>query len=59
MPYPQKNEKKADYVSRCVKICMDEGLDQKAALGKCYGMWKTYHGAAKAVKEKKALEVKE
>ena len=58
MPYPKKGEAKQDYISRCVKYVMDEGLEQKHALGKCYGMWKTYHGAKKAIQKHKPLEVR-
>lgn len=40
MPKPQKNEKKSDYISRCVSEVMKEGGHTKEqALGKCYGMW--------------------
>ena len=43
MPKPRKNENKQRYISRCVKQVMKEGKTQKEALGKCYGMWDTYH----------------
>jgi len=43
MPSVKPNEKQSDYISRCVSYCMDkEGLDQKAAVGKCYGLWKQH-----------------
>jgi len=42
MPTPNENESQADYVKRCVPIVMKEGADQKAALGKCYGMWDSH-----------------
>lgn len=43
MPEVQENESESDYVSRCVKYVMDkEGLEQKHALGKCYGMYKSH-----------------
>jgi hypothetical protein len=41
MPAVKKGEKQSEYVSRCVAyVVKNEGLDQKAALGKCYGMYK-------------------
>lgn len=40
MPDVKKGEKRNDYVSRCVQYVMkNEGLDQKAAVGKCEGMY--------------------
>ena len=43
MPSVKPNESEQAYVSRCVKYVMDkEGLSQKQALGKCYGMYKNH-----------------
>lgn len=43
MPTPREGEDKSSYISRCIKYCMDnEGTEQKAAVGKCYGMWDSY-----------------
>jgi len=43
MPQPNKNEKKAEYISRAVKYMVEkEGLSQKHALGKAYGMWEQH-----------------
>lgn len=39
MPNVKPGEKRNDYVGRCVKVCMKEGLSQKAAVGKCEGMY--------------------
>jgi len=39
MPEVKKNETRSDYVSRCIKVCTAEGLSQKAAVGKCEGMF--------------------
>jgi len=36
---PSDGESKNEFISRCVKDAMDEGIDQQQALGKCYGMW--------------------
>lgn len=44
MPRPKKNESRDDYIRRCYKQVRAEGLDHKAALGKCAGMWRTYGG---------------
>lgn len=41
MPDVKPKEKQSDYIKRCVPVVMKEnGGDQKAALGKCYGMYK-------------------
>jgi len=41
MPKPNKDEKKKDFISRCIPIVLDEGTaensDQAAAI--CYGLW--------------------
>jgi hypothetical protein len=43
MPTPRKGEQKSAYISRCIRYCVDsEGMEQKAAVGKCYGMWDYY-----------------
>jgi len=42
MPEVRKGEKQSDYISRCVKQCMAEGLNQQQALGKCYGLYRQY-----------------
>jgi hypothetical protein len=43
MPDIKPNEKESDYVSRCIPFVMKhEGLDQKAATGKCFGMYKQH-----------------
>ena len=42
MPKPMKGESKSAYIKRAVKYMMEkEGLSQKQALGKAYGMWKS------------------
>ena len=44
MPEPEKDESQKDFIGRCVKYVMDEGeTDNKAALGKCYGIWRQAH----------------
>jgi hypothetical protein len=43
MPKPRAGESKSSYISRCVREVMGEGRDQKAAVGKCEGMWREYH----------------
>jgi len=45
MPRPRKGEEKEHYVSRCIREVVGEGLGEKAAQGKCYGMWESYHKA--------------
>ena len=39
MPGVKKGEKRNHYVSRCVKEVIKEGKGQKAAVGKCEGMY--------------------
>ena len=42
MPYPNKGEKRGDYISRCVREVRHEDPKKpiKECLGKCYGMWR-------------------
>lgn len=43
MPDVKPNEKQSDYMSRCMPIVMKEnGGNQKAAAGKCLGMYKQH-----------------
>lgn len=53
MPEPKPGESKDEYVGRCVKTVMGEGVTQEQALGKCYGMWDN-HSTSKTVE--KAIE---
>ena len=44
MPRPNPGEKKSEFISRAIKYLMEkEGLSQKQAIGKAYGLWETYH----------------
>lgn len=58
MPYPHKGESKKDYIARCIPYVMNEGTPKDQAIGKCYGMWKTYGAAKKAIKHGKPIKVK-
>ena len=49
MPSVKKGEKRNDYVGRCVPEVKKEGRSQKAAVGKCEGM---YSGKWKGSKKK-------
>ena len=40
MPKPRKNEKRKDYIARCVPIVVREGLTPRQAVGRCHGMWR-------------------
>jgi len=42
MPRPRKEEKQSSYVSRCISQSRHEGYSQKAAVGRCYGMYRYY-----------------
>lgn len=39
MPDPKDFDNEADWMSACIPVALQEGLDQEAAKGKCYGMW--------------------
>lgn len=52
MPRPKPGEDKKAYISRAIPEMLGEGLELKAAQGKAFGMWDTYHGG-KAKKKKK------
>ena len=41
MPSVRKNESYKSYMKRCIPIVKREGKSQKAAVGKCYGMFKS------------------
>lgn len=41
MPSVKKGESSASYMKRCVPMVKAEGASQKAAVGKCYGMYKS------------------
>lgn len=57
MPIPKSNETEQDFVSRCVPIVMGEGSTQEQALGKCYGMFRSYQSKKSAkIKLSKMLE---
>jgi len=43
MPKVRKNEKKSDYIGRAISYIMKkEGLSQKQAVGKAYGLWRQH-----------------
>jgi hypothetical protein len=44
MPYPKKDEKKSDYISRCIPYVIKEGTakDEKQAAAICYSMWEKH-----------------
>jgi hypothetical protein len=46
MPTPAKNEKKGEYISRCIKQVMGEGKTQDQAVGQCEGRWRDAKKAA-------------
>lgn len=45
MPKPRKGEEKQAYIQRAIRTIMREepGKDINAAIGKAYGMWRTYN----------------
>lgn len=38
-PTPQSGEDQGSFITRCIPIVMEEGLDQQQAVGKCFGIW--------------------
>lgn len=50
MPNVKANESKTDYMARCIPQVLKEGLDQKAAVGKCEGMYNSVQKTT-AIKE--------
>lgn len=54
MPRPRKGESRQKFVSRAIPILKEEGLDNKAAAGKAYGMYDHY----KKKRKRKALTEK-
>lgn len=41
MPSVRKGESSKSYMGRCIRLVKKEGATQKAAVGKCYGMFKS------------------
>ncbi len=53
MPGVKRGESRNNYVSRCVKEVIKEGKGQKAAVGKCEGMFDSkWQGPKKGSKKK-------
>jgi len=48
MPNPRKNEKKKEYISRCIPQVIKEGKEQDQAIAICYSMWKEHEKSSKA-----------
>lgn len=38
-PTPQSGEEQSDFISRCIPIVVGEGVEQKEAVGRCFGIW--------------------
>lgn len=53
MPTPRKNEKRSDFVQRCIPIVLDEGTaeDNEQAAAVCYSMWKEAKSPTKEATE--------
>ena len=49
MPKPRKNEKRSDFVSRCVRQRRQEGQkeDVNQSVAICYSIWKKRHKKGK------------
>ena len=40
MPTPQKNERRSDFISRCIPELRDEGKPQDQAIAQCQSIWR-------------------
>jgi hypothetical protein len=60
MPYPKKNEKKSDYISRAVREMKHEDSKRptKEILGQAYGMWSQHEKGEKIGAEHKRAPAK-
>jgi len=47
MPSVKKGENSKSYMSRCIPVVKKEGKSQEAAVGQCYGMYKSKWTAKK------------
>ena len=47
MPSVRKGENSKSYMSRCIPTVKKEGTTRKAAVGKCYGMYRSKWTAPK------------
>jgi hypothetical protein len=47
MPKPKKNERKEDFIARCVPVLVEEGKPQGQAVAICYSMWEEKSAKAK------------
>ena len=47
MPSVKKGESSSSYMKRCIPTVKGEGKSQKAAVGQCYGMYKSKWTAKK------------
>jgi hypothetical protein len=50
IPKPGKNEKRKDFISRCIPIVIHEGTtdDPKQAAAICHSIWRKHHPGAKS-----------
>ena len=39
MPHPKSNERKSDFMKRCIPQLIEEGREQKQAIAICYSIW--------------------
>lgn len=40
MPTPRPNEKRNDFISRCIPELRDEGKPQNQAIAQCHSIWR-------------------
>ena len=58
MPVPGNDEKRSDFISRCIPIVIHEGTtkDPKQAAAICHSIWRKHHPGAKSEEIQKARE---
>ena len=58
MPKPGKNEKRKDFISRCIPIVINEGTtkDPKQAAAICHSIWRKHHPGSKSEKKEEIQE---
>jgi hypothetical protein len=57
MPNPSDYKDKESFISACISKNVKEGLDQKQAAGKCYGIWDNAQKAKCESNIKKSKEI--
>ena len=57
MPKPGKNEKKSDFIKRCIPIVISEGKKQDQATAICYSIWKRSKEKKNSMTEEQLIKI--